>query len=341
MLANITLMKVPDLKHSDLKVEGLAVDAKTPLRGDAVGTIAVFGAGGFIGAELVKQLASRGAKVRAVARRFDEDEEPIEGVDQVRADLLDVLSVARALEGATTVVQLANNINPASGNHRMVNDLEQELVTQVRFLETCVLAGVKRVIFPSSGGAVYGQLKYSPADESHPTYPVSSYGMTKLAMERYLHLFYVSHGLEYIVTRISNPYGPKQQFRRGQGLIPLVIDRVKNNQPATVFGNGLATRDFVYIGDLVDGMISTIERPEIGNQTINLASGQAKSVMDVINTISSLIGRDVEIERVAARNTDVAQNCLDVGLAKELLDWTPKTSFHVGMRKTLEAHGLC
>lgn len=334
-------MKHSDLTHSDLTVESLLAGSEMPLSSDAIGTIAVFGASGFIGKQLVKGLAERGGKVRAVARKVLSGSDQVEGVEQVRADLVDVLSVSHALDGVTTVVQLANNINPASGNSRLVNDLQQELVTQLRFIEACLLAGVKRVIFPSSGGAVYGHLKYTPADESHPTVPVSSYGMTKLAMERYLHLFHISHGLDYVVARISNPYGPTQRFTRGQGLIPLVIDRVKNNEPATVFGNGLATRDFLFIDDLVDGLIAAIERPEIGCKTINLASGEAKSIMDVLNTISDLIGREVEIERLPARNTDVGQNCLDVSMAKELLDWEPKTSFREGMRMTLAAHGLC
>lgn len=328
------------MKHTELNSTYTPVSPPPPTASELVGNIAVFGANGFIGKQLVQNLSARGHNVRALSRRFDADQELPKGVEPVRADLLDLISVMRALEGVTTVVQLANNINPASGNSRLVNDLEQELVTQVRFLEACLLAGVKRVVFPSSGGAVYGQLQYSPVDEKHPCFPVSSYGMTKLAMERYLNLFRVSHGLSYVVVRISNPYGPGQVFRRGQGLIPQVIERIKSNQPAIVFGSGQATRDFVFIEDLVDGIASAIETPEAVDKTINLASGTSKSVMDVVQTISELLGREIAIQRMPARDTDVLRNCLDVSLAQKILGWSPTTSFRDGMRKTLEANGL-
>lgn len=324
----LNLWKLIVVKHAELQSTFTPVGPPLPTKRELVGNVAVFGANGFIGKQLIQSIASRGYNVRALSRRFEVDYEPPEGVEQIRADLLDFVSVTRALEGVTTVVQLANNINPASGNARLVNDLEQELVTQVRFLEACLLAGVKRVVFPSSGGAVYGQLQYSPVDEKHPTFPVSSYGMTKLAMERYLHLFRVSHGLSYVVVRISNPYGPGQVFRRGQGLIPQVIERVKNGQPAVVFGNGEATRDFVFIGDLVEGITKAIEKPEAVDKTINLASGTSKSVMDVVQTISELLGREIAIQRMPARETDVTRNCLDVTLAKRF--WT-------GRRRRLSA----
>lgn len=188
--------------------------------------IGIYGADGFIGRHLVARLAELGEPVRAVSRRFDKDFiEPFsEMVEFVEADLRDSLDMASSLQEIHTVVQLVSTSSPGLGNDYESADIQENVVPHIEFLQACVRAGVKRYIFLSSGGTVYGPDAPLPTPETSLANPINSHGLTKLIVEKYIQMHGHVDDLGYAILRVANPFGPGQEFRKNQGLIPALID---------------------------------------------------------------------------------------------------------------------
>ena len=178
----------------------------------------VLGGNGFIGSHLVDQLVRTGHAVRILDRALSRFYTPPAGVDLVLADWEDEKVLTAALSGVETVFLLIGTTLPASSNADPIFDVQSNLVGTLRLLQACVAQGVRRIVFSSSGGTVYGIPQTIPIAETHPTEPISSYGITKLAIEKYLALYCRLHGLNYVVVRGANPYGKRQDPQRPQGL---------------------------------------------------------------------------------------------------------------------------
>lgn len=295
--------------------------------------IGVYGADGFIGRHLVRYLAARGAPVRAVSRKFDRAfVESVSGpAEFVEADLGHPLAMASSLQDVKTVVQLISSSSPGLMNDHAVADITENVVPHVQFLQSCLRAGVKRYIFLSSGGTVYGPDAPVPTPETCPTNPINSHGLTKLFVEKYIQMHGHVDGLEYVILRVANPFGPGQVYRKGQGLVPAIIDRWQKGQPIKVFGDGAARRDYIYIDDVIEAIDAAIRLEGEPRLVLNVGSGAARSVADVIETIEQAAGQKFAKEYVAARSTDVAVACLDISKAKQVLGWAPKTEFRAGI----------
>lgn len=302
--------------------------------------VAVFGAGGFIGHHLVRRLAAAGVRCRAVSRHPVESA-ALPGVEPVACDFLDPAATAAALRGATTVVQLISTSTPALRNEFVLDDIRENVIPQVRFLQQCIELGVGRYVFASSGGTVYGPDVPTPTREDAPTNPICSHGLTKLAIEKYIQMYGHVNGLEYRILRLANPYGPGQAFRKSQGLIPAILERQRMSLPVTVYGDGSALRDYIYIDDVIDAIASATLSGGSPRLVLNIGTGQARSVLDVIASIEAATGRPIEREWVPARTTDVGISMLDPTRARELLGWEPVTPFDDGVRRTVAAWLEC
>lgn len=230
---------------------------------------AVFGANGFLGRRVVAGLAARGRAVRAVSRRFDADFGAAVGlgtpgagrIETLVADMRDPFASLAALQGTTRVLQLVSSSSPALQNDYAEADILENVLPQMRFARDCLAAGVGRLVFVSSGGAVYGPPRYLPIDEAHPTDPLNSHGLTKLMTEKYLGMLAATRGLDVAILRVANPFGPTQGFRKGQGLIPAVLARHRAGEPVPVYGDGSARRDYVYVEDVVEAIIAAMDVP--------------------------------------------------------------------------------
>lgn len=258
----------------------------------------------------------------------------------MQADLADTPAISAALTGVSQVIQLVSESGPGNGNSRLIQDLETSVLPQVRFLELCQQAGVLRVVFASSGGTVYGRPLVVPIQEDHPTRPLSSYGLTKLILENYLALFTEGYGLNHVILRISNPYGPLQRFRNGQGLIANVIAHARDGTPVPVYGDGVAERDYVYVGDVCEAFHAALFRPEAVRQTVNIGSGIGRSVLEVLAAMEAMLGHPLARTHIPMRGTDVTRSVLSIDRAAAVLGWAPKTSFTDGLHKTLQFAGL-
>jgi UDP-glucose 4-epimerase len=302
--------------------------------------IGIYGANGFIGRHLVKRLARAGLPMRAVSRRLDEafvrDFEP--QVDFVAADLNDPLSMAASLQDVDTVVQLISTSSPGLRNDHMVADIQENVVPHVRFLRECLQAGVRRFVFISSGGTVYGPGAATPTPESAPTQPICSHGLTKLFIEKYIEMHSHVDGLEYVILRLANPFGPGQEFRKGQGLIPSILDRHRRGLPVRIFGGGAARRDYIYIDDVVEAIHAAVRLEGSPRLVLNIASGETHTVLEVIETIEAVSGIAFAREYVDSRKTDVDVSSLDIRQAREHLDWQSQVPFRDGIARTLQGY---
>ena len=299
--------------------------------------IGIYGSNGFIGRHLVRRLASQGRAIRAVSRRQDEHFcRDIGGtVDFVEADLNDSLAMAASLQDVDTVVQLVSTSSPGLRNEYVLEDLSENVIPHVGFLRCCVQAGVRRFMFLSSGGTVYGPEAPTPTGEEAETRPICSHGLTKLVVEKYIQMHAHVDGLDYVILRLANPFGPGQEFRKGQGLIPAVLDRYRKGLPVRIFGNGSAKRDYVYIDDVIDAVVAAVDSEAASRQVLNIASGQARSVAEVVDAIERIAGGTLLREYVDERKTDVDVSELDIRRAARILGWSPATPFEAGLERTI------
>jgi UDP-glucose 4-epimerase len=303
--------------------------------------IGVFGAAGFIGKNVVRHLRQEGHKVRAVSRTFDDTAFFTElGVECVTADMLVADQVDLAMKGLSDVIQLVSTVGPGHGNGRLIKDIETSLIPQVSFLELCQGNGIGRVVFASSGGTVYGRPVSLPISEAHQTKPINSYGMIKLATEQYLNLFSQNYSMTSVILRISNPFGPWQRFRNGQGLIANVLSHYVQGMPVPVYGDGKAERDYVYVDDVSAAFLAALKVPAAAGEVFNIGSGVSRSVMDVLTAMEDLLGKPISRSHIPARSTDVDRSMLDVTKAKKVLNWEPRVTFEEGLRNTLQFAGL-
>jgi UDP-glucose 4-epimerase len=213
-------------------------------------------------------------------------------------------------------------------------DITANLIPTIHLLEACRQANVGRVIFISSGGTVYGPAQTWPIAETHPQNPVNAYGVTKLAVEKYLYMFKYLYGLDYAILRPSVPYGPRQNPLARQGAVAVFLYRVAHNLPVTIWGDGSVTRDYFYISDLAEALIATTER-DLGEQRIfNIGGAEEVSLLQLLKLVEETVGKSARVEYGPSRQFDAPRIVLDTRLAHQKLGWQPKWSLAEGLEKT-------
>jgi UDP-glucose 4-epimerase len=295
----------------------------------------VLGANGFIGTNLCLALASRGAIVKGCGRSVAARPELIGKIDWLQFDLTkNNESIQQVIQGADFVVHLVSTLLPVHSNREQIRDLEENLIGTVRLLQQCKDAGVKKVIFASSGGTVYGPQQNMPINETTLLNPISSYGIVKGAIENYLHLYRRLYGLDFVALRISNPFGPFQ-MPHDQGLIAALMGKTLNGSPVEIWGDGTVVRDYIYIDDVVNAIILAMALDNSDAPRVyNIASGVGRSVNEVLHAIGAAHGKLTKVNYHPARAVDVPTNILDVCLARTHLGWTPTTEWNDALEKT-------
>ncbi|SNT63978.1 UDP-glucose 4-epimerase [Tardiphaga sp. OK246] len=293
----------------------------------------VVGGAGFIGSSLIEQLVCLGHDVRAVDRPVKSSPLPamiLRSVEWLEGDFTDVDFIARAVKDRDVVFHLASTTLPKSSNDDPVYDIRTNIVGTVQLLDVATRAGVGKVIFPSSGGTVYGNPMALPIREAHPTNPISSYGITKLTIEKYLEFFRQERGLDYTALRLANPYGHYHNAGSAQGAVGVFLSRAMAGQPIEIWGDGEVVRDYIYISDVIDAMIASITY-QAGARVFNLGSGMGKSLNEVVAAVQRATGRTVAVNFLPKRSVDVQANILDISLIGEEMKWKPTVSFDQGV----------
>lgn len=302
--------------------------------------IGVYGAAGFIGRHLVRRLVSQSYDVRAVCRQIHPDFSSEFGktAELVEADILKPSSITPSIHGVDTVVQLISASSPDLGTQQTPEDIQENVVPHAEFIRSCMAAGIRRYIFISSGGTVYGPNAPIPTPETYSGSPICSYGLTKLFVEKCIEMHGHVEGLEYIILRLSNPFGPGQRFRKGQGLIPALIGQYQKKQPVRIFGDGSAERDYIYVDDAVNAIEAAIKLEGSPREIINIGNGRTHSVLEILDAVESVTGYQFERVSAPARDSDVHRSCLDIRKARSMLNWEPSVRFREAIENTLKTY---
>jgi UDP-glucose 4-epimerase len=298
----------------------------------------VLGGAGFIGSHIVDALVARRHKVRV----FDLPnvstqnlKQCLNSIEIIGGDFKNENDVALALENVDVIVHLIGTTLPEPSNENPAYDVDTNVNATLRLLDHAVNKGVKKVLFISSGGTVYGIPQSLPIPETHPTNPLCSYGITKLTIEKYLALYHSLHNLDYTILRLGNPYGERQRTTNVQGAVAVFLGKIYQDQPITIWGDGSVARDFFYISDFISAFLRVIDS-DTDTKIFNIASGQAHSINEILSIIREVSGKNVSVNHTPGRKFDVPVNCLDISRAIIELGWQPHVSLKEGIRKTWE-----
>lgn len=297
----------------------------------------VLGGTGFIGRHLVNELLMQGNTVSTLSRtpldaRYASAQRS-RGVRSVIGDLADEAAVSDALSGADVCFHLVSTTLPRSSNEDPIYDITSNVGGTLALLQKAVLLGVPRVVFVSSGGTVYGPPQFLPVTENHPLEPNCSYGISKLAIEKYLHLFQTLYGLDYRIVRLANPYGEGQQVDRAQGAVTVFLHRAMAGESIEIWGDGSTVRDYLHVSDAVRGIVS-VANDNSQERIFNIGSGEGHPLTYLIDEIKQLLRRDVNVRFLPGRPFDVPKNVLCIERARTVLGFEPKTSFADGLART-------
>lgn len=296
--------------------------------------VCLIGGGGFIGVNFARSLVEKEASVAVFGHRsrFAAD---LAGCTQHIAAFTDTDALARAVEGCDVVVHLIGRFD---GLRRasLTQDTPDDGTARAtaRLLALGAEGRYGRLLFLSSGGTVYGVPTAVPLGEDSPQWPVSAYGVDKLALERTLHAHHHVHGLDYRIARVSNPFGPYQVPGRGQGVVAKMVDCARTGTPFPMMGDGGVIRDYFAVDDLSEALwrLARMEGPE---RVFNVGSGVGRSVKEMLTLVEQATGRRLTVAPLPPRPQDAPANILDISRARRVLGWQPAVPLEEGLRRTL------
>ncbi|MFJ3391455.1 NAD-dependent epimerase/dehydratase family protein [Leifsonia aquatica] len=297
---------------------------------------AVIGANGFLGSHLVDALALEGFDITAFDRFSSRPSFDAASPRVLAGDFLSRSDLDDAVAGQRFVFHFLSTTTPATAAGDPTLDIRTNVAQTVELLESCASAGVERIFYASTGGAIYGDQGRTEYAESDRALPVSPYGIGKLTIEHYLEYFRLTHGLDYTILRISNPYGTRQHPNRKQGLIPIALRRIANGEPVVQFGDGGMVRDYIYVEDLVR-MIMPLVRDLGEHRLYNMGSGIGSSVAQILDVLRQVTGEDFAIDVRPAPPTFVDRVVLDTSrYVAEFGALSPATGLYEGVERTFE-----
>lgn len=302
--------------------------------------VIVTGGAGFIGSTLVDRLIEDGCEVIVIDNLVSGKKEYINKkakfyeVDITSGkEITDIFNNESDEKKIDFVFHLAAQIDVRKSVEDPAYDNKINVLGGLNILENCKKCGVDKIIFSSTGGAIYGEIVGEPATEKYATMPLSPYGVNKLTFEKYLNYYHKNFGQKYTALRLANVYGPRQ-FKGGEaGVVAIFIDNVINNKKTIINGDGLQTRDYVYVDDIVNAFILAMKSEYVGE--LNIGTGKEHNLLDVIKFIELKLNRAVDFEHVEAKAGDVLRSVLNAEMAKNVLGWTPKINLEEGIGKTI------
>lgn len=297
----------------------------------------VIGANGFLGSHLVDELVRRGHEVTAFDR-FSQGHHfyTAFNVRALTGDFLSHADLADVLEGQDYVFHFVSTTTPMSAEDDPTLDLRTNVASSIDLFRLCIEAGVSKVYFASTGGAIYGDQLGAPLTELSLPQPVSPYAIGKLTIERYLHYFERKYGLRSVALRISNPYGPRQGRTKVQGVIPIFLRRVRGGIPLTIFGDGSMVRDYLYVTDAASMIADTVQE-NTAHSLYNIGSGVGASVNDIVEAIRDITGLVPEIEHAPVPQTFVDHAVLDTSRFGAEFGMRDAVSLRDGIERTWQA----
>lgn len=293
----------------------------------------VIGGNGFLGSHVVDALAERGHEVTVFDRFSASIQYIAPGVRQAVGDFMNHAEVRAAVAGQEYVFHFVSTTTPATAEDDPTLDVRTNISASIELFDLAVGAGVARVYFASTGGAMYGDQSASRITEDTLPQPVSPYAIGKQAIEGYLRYFKRKRGLESVSFRVSNPYGPRQRLNKKQGVIPIFLHNIAEGRPISVYGDGSAIRDFIFVEDAARLIAETVGR-DTAHPVYNIGSGRGTSLNEVLALAREITGREVVVEHVANPTTFVDRVVLDVGRYTAEFGQEASVSLREGMERT-------
>ncbi|MBT4857178.1 NAD-dependent epimerase/dehydratase family protein [Candidatus Uhrbacteria bacterium] len=298
--------------------------------------VLVTGGAGFIGSHLVDRLIDDGHEVIVIdhhkreKRRF-----PNAAATTHKVGFADEAAMEAVFkkEKPDAVCHLAAQISVTKSIEDPVADAQTNIVDAIALLDMARRHGCNKIVFSSSGGAIYGDHGIHPTPEIMNAQPISPYGIGKQAMEHYLELYSKAHGMQGVSLRFANIYGPRQQLSGGEGgVVPIFLDKILSGDPVTIFGDGSMTRDYLFVHDAVDAFVRALESDV--SAAVNVSTGREVSVLELWNMVQDVHGKKQEPNFAPFRTGEVQHSVLAPNSAKDILGWEPMTTFEEGLAKT-------
>ncbi|RLI92046.1 MAG: UDP-glucose 4-epimerase [Candidatus Altiarchaeales archaeon] len=299
--------------------------------------VAVTGGAGFIGSHIVDLLIEKNYDVVVIDDLSTGKRENInDNAKFYEIDICDpYLRGILEREGPDYVIHQAAQVSVRYSLSDPGFDAHTNIVGSLSLLESCRSLCVEKVIYASSGGAIYGEPQYLPVDEKHPVMPLSPYGVSKYTVENYLYAYEKNFDLNYVSLRYSNVYGPRQDPSGEAGVIAIFINAFLNNKNPTINGDGKQTRDFVFVEDIAKANLLALEK-DTDSRVFNIGTGVETSVEELYNRLKKLLDSKLSPIYGEAIRGEVRKICLDSALARKELGWTPENTLDDGLEKTIE-----
>jgi len=291
--------------------------------------VLLIGGNGFIGSHIQDVLLGRGHAVRVLDVSPELFRTQLAGVEYLKGSSDQPSALTAALAGVDAVVYLASTTVPSTSNADVSRDIESNLVPLASTLDAMRRAGVSRIVYFSSGGTVYGVVDGHPVSETAPLDPVCSYGIVKVAAEKYLGMYRHLYGMRPLVLRPSNPFGPRQGHEGVQGFVATCLGRLSRGELLEVWGDGSVVRDYVYVADLAMAAVLGVESDLPG--VVNIGSGEGRSLSEVVATLADVTGLTPRVEYSGGRAFDVPRLVLSTARAQATLGWKPMMAFEDGV----------
>lgn len=298
--------------------------------------VLVTGGAGFIGSHIVDAYVALGHQVMVLDNLSTGQRGNVHSdATLMEMDILDPkVSELIANESIEIVNHHAAQLDVRKSVADPLYDARVNILGSVNLLEACARHGVRKFIFASSGGACYGEQSRFPADETHPNNPVSPYGIAKLTVEKYLYYYGVSFGLDYVGLRYANVYGPRQNGEGEAGVIAIFINKMLTQQQPVIFGDGLQTRDYVFVEDVVSANVKALALE--GNHVVNIGTGIETDVVRLFEGLNRILGAGFSVRHEPAKKGEQLRSVLDATRAKETMGWRPKTGLEEGLKRTVD-----
>ena len=291
--------------------------------------VLVLGGNGFIGSHIVDELLLAGHEVSIFDRSLKIGQSPVSDIEYFYGNFSDGTRLADSLHGVDVVVHSISSTTPSTSNLDPLLDIQNNLASTVKLLQLMLSNNIKRIIYISSGGTVYGMPSSNPVPETHALNPICSYGVVKVAIEMYLKMYAHLFGLQPMIIRPSNVYGPRQGNYGIQGSIATFMKQAFSQKKISIWGDGTIKRDYLFVTDLAKLCRLAIDKETTG--VLNAGSGIALSLNEILDLISVEMQKDLKVEYAPSRVFDVQEIALDITLAQNIFDWQPSVAVHQGL----------
>jgi len=301
--------------------------------------ILILGGCGFIGTNLILNLIAKDINIHV----YDVNDSKIikqlkdEGkIKLIVGNFITEKRFDRLLRNIDCIIHLIHTTIPVTSNKNIIFDIESNLLPSIKLFEAAVRRGVKKIVFVSSGGTIYGNRENCiPIKEESETEPICSYGIVKLAIEKYLKLITDKSDTKFIVLRPSNPYGGVS-FHSNEllGLINVALMKIKRGEILNIWGDGSNIRDYIHINDLVNAIIKSIFIKQYQNYIINIGTGIGRSILEVLDLIERITKKRLDVRFIDSRKVDINYNVLNIKKSFKLLRWKPLVKVEDGVRNT-------